>query len=211
MSDDSVNDFSANDFSAIDFEVLHAIRLRGVVGPEPLAAMTGEYPGAIAPSVERLTAEGSIFLREGRRVSGYALTEEGRATHAERLVAWSADQPIDELRRVYDAFLDHNTGLKTLCSRWQQVGTDDAARWQAIGDLEDLHALADPVFVRAGELVERFARYGGRLGQALQLVRGGDERFFTSPLVDSYHTVWFEAHEDFLLALGLDRAAEGSF
>jgi len=200
-----------NDSSDLDFEVLHAIRLRGVVGAEPLAAMTGESPEAIAESVERLTAEGTVFLREGRRVSGFALTEEGRVTHAERLAAWAAGQPIDQLARVYDAFLDHNSGLKTLCSRWQQVGTDDAARWQAIGDLEDLHALADPVFVRAGELVERFGRYGGRLGEALQLVKDGDERFFTSPLVDSYHTVWFEAHEDFLLALGRDRAAEGSF
>ena len=31
-----------------------------------------------------------------------------------------------------------------------------------------------------------------------------------SPAVDSYHTVWFEAHEDFLLTLGRTREQKGS-
>ncbi len=37
-----------------------------------------------------------------------------------------------------------------------------------------------------------------------------DPRYFVSPLVDSYHSVWFECHEDFLLTLGRTRAGEGS-
>jgi hypothetical protein len=112
---------------------------------------------------------------------------------------------------VYDAFLDHNPRVKTLCAKWQQVGSDEAARWQAVGDLEDLHASADLVFLHAGELVPRFTRYSGRLKAAVDRVVAGDEPYFTSPLVDSYHTVWFEAHEDFILTLGRDRAEEGSF
>ena len=30
----------------------------------------------------------------------------------------------------------------------------------------------------------------------------------TKPVIESYHTVWFELHEDLLVTLGLDRAAE---
>jgi hypothetical protein len=39
-------------------------------------------------------------------------------------------------------------------------------------------------------------------------VRAGEGDWFTSPLVDSYHTVWFELHEDLLATLGLERAEE---
>lgn len=195
----------------IDFEVLHAVRLRGVITREPLVAMTGATPQAVDAALATLTEQDAIFERQGRRVSGFALTAQGRDLHTELLTAWSVGQPIAELARVYDAFLDHNSPLKSLCSRWQQVSDDDAAKWQAIEDLADLHDDAGVVFVKAGDLVARFGRYSARLGAALQLVRDGDERYFTSPLVDSYHTVWFEAHEDFLLSLGRDRATEGSF
>ena len=197
--------------TAHDFEVLHAVRLRGVANAEQLGEMTGLSAEEIAAAVETLVAEDVVFERQGRRVSGFALTEGGRAVHAERLAAWAMDQPTGPLAKVYDAFLDHNSPLKSLCSAWQQAGTDDAARFQAMGDLEDLHDQAAVVFVSAGELIPRFGRYGDRLGAAVEKVKGGDDRFFTSPLVDSYHTVWFEAHEDFLLSLGRDRAAEGSF
>ena len=62
---------------------------------------------------------------------------------------------------------------------------------------------------RAGEVSPRFTRYGERLSEALEQVET-DPRFMVSPAVDSYHTVWFEAHEDFLLTLGRTREAEGS-
>jgi hypothetical protein len=29
-------------------------------------------------------------------------------------------------------------------------------------------------------------------------------------MIDSYHTVWFQLHEDLLNTLGIDRATEGS-
>jgi hypothetical protein len=36
----------------------------------------------------------------------------------------------------------------------------------------------------------------------------GDHDWFTKPILASYHTVWFELHEDLLATLGLDRASE---
>jgi len=42
-------------------------------------------------------------------------------------------------------------------------------------------------------------------------VADGNHAYVTSPLVDSYHTVWFEMHEDMILRQRIDRAAEGSF
>ena len=51
----------------------------------------------------------------------------------------------------------------------------------------------------------RFETYRRRLTAALARVRRGDREWFTSPTLDSYHTVWFELHEDLLVALGLTR------
>lgn len=196
---------------ADDFEVLHAIRLRGLVPTETLVEIIRRSADELAGPLGRLTDEGSIFFREGRRVSGYALTEDGRARHVERLAEWTVGQPVREMEDVYHSFLDINGTFKTMCGAWQQIGEDPAARWAAVDGLEDLHASAATVFTAAGALVPRFGRYADRLGSALAVLKAGDERFFTSPTVDSYHTVWFEAHEDFLLVLGRDRAAEGSF
>ena len=39
-------------------------------------------------------------------------------------------------------------------------------------------------------------------------VGGGDTRFVASPRVDSYHSVWFELHEDLLATLGFERTGE---
>jgi len=193
------------------FDVLHVVRLRGVLQREVILEILGCPEPELDPLIAGLVDEGNIFFREGRRVSGFTLTEAGRDKHAAMLATQREPALDHQLDQVYDAFLDHNPRVKSLCAKWQQVGSDEAARWQAIGDLEDLHASADLVFVHAGELIPRFTRYSSRLKSAVDQVVAGDERFFTSPLVDSYHTVWFEAHEDFILALGRNRAEEGSF
>jgi hypothetical protein len=41
-----------------------------------------------------------------------------------------------------------------------------------------------------------------------QVVDEGASDWFTSPRIDSYHTVWNQMHEDLLLALGRSRADE---
>jgi hypothetical protein len=61
---------------------------------------------------------------------------------------------------------------------------------------------------RLGGALDRYRPYGPRLGHAVERVRAGDGAWFTAPAIPSYHTVWFELHEDLLATLGLDRAAE---
>jgi hypothetical protein len=65
--------------------------------------------------------------------------------------------------------------------------------------------------IAAAGVVGRFRSYERRLASALEQLRAGDERFFTGVTVDSFHTVWFECHEDLIQTLGRDRVQEGSF
>ena len=66
-----------------------------------------------------------------------------------------------------------------------------------------------PVCRDLAAALERFDGYGERLASARKKVEGGDTDWFTKPLIDSYHTVWFELHEDLLATLGIDRSKEG--
>jgi hypothetical protein len=59
------------------------------------------------------------------------------------------------------------------------------------------------------EIMERFARYGSRLTEARARAEAGEHAWLTGALIDSYHTVWFELHEDLLATLGIAREREG--
>jgi hypothetical protein len=58
-------------------------------------------------------------------------------------------------------------------------------------------------------VLERFGRYSARLRTALERVVAGEPEWFTKPVLDSYHTIWFELHEDLLCTLAIERASEG--
>ena len=53
----------------------------------------------------------------------------------------------------------------------------------------------------------RFGVYGDRLTSALERALGGNTAYVTDSL-DSYHTVWFQLHEDLLATLGISREEE---
>ena len=41
--------------------------------------------------------------------------------------------------------------------------------------------------------------------RALAEIRDGDHTMVAAPIKDSYHTVWFELHEDLLMLSGRER------
>ena len=53
----------------------------------------------------------------------------------------------------------------------------------------------------------RFGLYGTRLTAALERALAGNTAYVTDTL-DSYHTVWFQLHEDLLVTLGISREDE---
>ena len=47
-----------------------------------------------------------------------------------------------------------------------------------------------------------------RLDRAMSALSAGDHRYVASPRVDSYHSAWFELHEELILLAGRSRADE---
>jgi hypothetical protein len=189
-------------------DVLHALRVKGIATPEALAEATGLQPAAVLARLRELEAEGVAFERPSRKRPGWVLSEQGRDRHAAELAAAHPQDGRGQIAELYDGFLALNNDVKGLSARWQHAATDDD-RFDLLGRLEDVHVLADRALARTGQAVPRFARYNRRLAVALEKIEE-DPRYFVSPKVDSYHTVWFECHEDFLLTLGRTRAEEGS-
>jgi hypothetical protein len=178
------------------------------VGAEVLPAL---HALALRGNLAELPGDPAVLLDAelvAHTPAGYLLTESGHRRHGELLAAERAGLDTDRLGRIYERFLAANVPLKSACTR---AVRDDDARFELLGQLEDLVARVEPALRRSAELAPRFGDYPGRLAEALRRAEDGDWDYLTSPKVDSVHTVWMECHEDYLRTLGRDRESEGSY
>lgn len=196
--------------------VLNGVRLKGLASGRVLADLTGLEPAEIEGALAELAAADLVVERSGR-VSGWAATPAGRQEHQRRLAFDLRTAGCRrELEESYGAFMELNAELLATCTAWQ-VRDDSASRLNDHSDLiydqQVLKRLAmvddaiQPTCERIASLMERMALYGSRLAEARRRVEEGQLDWFARPLLDSYHSVWFELHEDFLMTLGFERAA----
>lgn len=71
--------------------------------------------------------------------------------------------------------------------------------------LDGVHRRVGPIIGTVAMQLPRLSRYPVKLRAALDKVKAGDIAWLTRPLIDSYHTVWFELHEELIQAVGLTR------
>ncbi len=188
-------------------EALRALRIKGRATAAELAAVVDTATPDVEAQLRALTDDGLAVERTSGRRPGWLLTAAGRARAEEQLT--QDDSVREALAGPYAAFLRCNDQVKEICTSWQSA-TGEEQRFEVLDRLHEVHEQVAPSLDKAGATVERFRRYRSRLDAALERVPG-DPRYVVSPAVDSYHTVWFECHEDFLLSLGRSRAEEGSW
>jgi len=194
------------------FDVLHVLRLKGIAPTDVIAVHLEIAADDLQPILDPLSDQGLITMRETPRLSGWALTPAGRDRHAAAMAATRSPAVEAAIAPRYEEFLTLNGRVKAVSTGWQQLAPDDAAgRWEAIDELGEIGAAADGIVAAIAAIVPRFAWHQRRLAAALEHLRSGDERYFTGVTVDSFHTVWFECHEDLIQTLGRERIAEGSF
>jgi DNA-binding MarR family transcriptional regulator len=197
--------------------VLHGLRLKGHAGAAAVAESAGIATAEVEAWLERLAAEGLVVHRQ--TPEGWSLTPAGRAEHS-RLVGGEIDaagvRPAVEAG--YEHFRALNGAVLDACSRWQVreiAGTavvndhrDPDYDARVVGDLASLHNRVEPLCDELARALERYRPYGDQLSRAVAKVEAGERDWFTKPRLASYHTVWFELHEDLLTTLGIDRTAE---
>jgi hypothetical protein len=199
----------------LELLVLHGLRLSGFATSEAVAVRWGLDDGEVRLVLEAARSDGWVTHRDGRQ-SGWMLTAKGRS-HGEDLVAAELDANGGrrDAERIYEAFTPLNVTFLSICTDWQLREVDgertindhaDPHHDRAVIDrLEAVHPkVVTLVTVMSGRL-DRFGGYERRLSHALGRVRANDVDWLTKPVIDSYHTVWFELHEDLLATLGRSR------
>lgn len=192
-----------------ELAVLQGVRLKGRVSRADLAATLDADPGEIDPVVEQLTAAG--LLTEGATLQ---ITRSGGDRLAALLTAEREGIDADSMLAAYNDFRAVNADFKRLVTDWQLKGgpdgvpnSHDDAEYDAavLARLDEVHARTMPIIEAAAEQVPRLNAYAAKLAAALGKVKAGETAWLTRPLIDSYHTVWFELHEELIVAVGLTR------
>jgi len=148
----------------------------------------------------------------------WRLCEQG-ATAATAAFAAEAETAAHGLETHMPAFNELNLRFKELITAWQTRMVDGEQQindhTDADYDAEVLRSLASDVHGPISELLGaaatslgRLADYVPRFDRALAAIERGDQAMVAHPLKDSYHTVWFELHEELIRLTGRDRATE---
>ena len=204
--------------SESDLLILHTLRIKGFTQSFGIAETTGLSAEEVEERLNSFQEENLVSYREGR-IEGWMLTQQGREQSQElisaELESSGQQQQIDS---SYQSFLSVNKTFLSLCTDWQlrtiegeqeiNDHTDEAYDAEVINRLTKINTVIQPVCEALSNCLDRFESYGRRFSYAVEKVQEGEHEWFTKPMIDSYHTVWFELHENLLSTLGIERSKE---
>jgi len=148
----------------------------------------------------------------------FQLTADGKAVGAEMMAADRERWGIENASKALDGFVPIDGRMKEIVTAWQMREvdaepvlndhSDTAYDASVLQDFATLHHDAKTWVGPLSEGLPRLDRYRTRLDRAARMVEDGDHAYIASPRVDSYHSVWFELHEDLILLAGRTREGE---
>lgn len=183
-----------------------------------MSRLLGRPTATVVDMLEDEQRRGTVVHHTGR-LSGWSLTTEGRA-EGEQLLAAELDRNRrrGDLEAGYREFLELNRELLAICAAWQTVTIDgvevvndhsDSSHDRSVlTRLDVLHERALRLTASLASSSSRFGGYSQRLRGAHARIVAGETEWLTRSTIDSYHTVWFELHENLLANLGRRRSQE---
>jgi pyruvate,orthophosphate dikinase len=190
--------------------LLQVLSVKGRATPEALgAAVDSDASAALAELVATGLAEDTKL--------GYRVTELG-AERVDELYARERELAGPVIDDVYEAFAPINDEVKGIVTDWQMrsVGgqlvlndhRDHRHDEMVVARLRRTDATVSAALAPLTIALPRFEVYPRRLQRAVTLVGDGDHSMVAAPVKDSYHTVWFELHEELIILAGRNRADE---
>jgi pyruvate, orthophosphate dikinase len=187
--------------------LLQALRIKGRAKPDALeAAIEADATAAI----EQCEQDGLV---ENTKL-GYRITDLGRE-RVDEAYAREREHAQVVIDEVYETFLPINDEVKQIVTDWQMREVDGqlvlndhqdpAHDANVIARLQDVDAKVSAALASLCEALPRFDCYARRLQRALARIGDGDHTMVAAPIKDSYHTVWFELHEELIVLSGRER------
>ena len=196
--------------------LISLLRVKGFGKTEVLAEALDLPAEAIEVGLAELVGKG---LAEPTRV-GARLTANGRALALEASERERGGLDPRRAEAEYEKFTPLNAAFKALVTDWQMRALDgkttrndhkdEAYDAAVLARLPPIDAATALVIGEIAAFAPRFAAYKRRLANALAKTHAGDPCYLTAPDRDSYHTVWFELHQDLIGLIGTTREKEAA-
>ncbi len=193
---------------------VRALTVKGIAEAAGLATVLRSPEAELTPILEQAVAAGLVKSAGGM----FSLTPDGKERGAALVAAHQEQWGKANAEAALGAFVPFDQHMKAVVTAWQmrEVGgqqvindhSDAAYDTGVLADVAALHGEVGPWLTGLAGQLPWLGGYAARLDEAARLVAGGDPRYIASPRVDSYHSVWFELHEDLILLAGRTRADE---
>ena len=192
--------------------VLHGLAIKKHADAAAVAAAIGLDQAEVQAALDEAVAKG----RAVRAGDAYSLTPVARVAldgAYSRLFAAQRGDPA--FTAACERFEVINRDLKALMTAWQTIEIDGESVLndhtnkdydnRLIDRLGALHERAEAILQQLSAGLPRLAIYARKLEAALEKAEDGAIEWVSGARIESYHTVWFELHEDLLRILGRTR------
>jgi hypothetical protein len=192
--------------------VMHGLAVKKHGTPEAIAGILGLDVNEVKAAIARLVEARRAVEAQGK----YALTPPARMaleSDYSRLYADLRANP--QFKAGYEGFERINGALKQLITEWQTIvvggeripndHSDKEYDRKMIDHLGDLHERAETVLDQLAGALPRMRIYREKLLAALEKAEDGTIAWVSDAKIESYHTLWFELHEDLLRLMGRER------
>lgn len=193
--------------------ILRLIAIKGRVSADVVAGSLDAEPAAVRAALDGFVEAELIKSTP----TGYRITPTGRRRCTELVTAEHKATDQSAMKEIYQTFCAHNQALKAVVTDWQTRSSDEPNDHSdegydraVINRLLALHKGVAPLLGQIAATAPRLHHYQVRLERAAGAVAAGDHSYVSRPILDSYHTVWFELHEDLIGVAGLTRADEAA-
>lgn len=194
------------------FNAMHGLAIKKFANAASVADLLAGSDIDVAAGLADAVADGQAVSAKG----AFMLSPKGHTALTEAYPEVFKLLRADEtLQRGYAQFEFLNVELKQLITEWQTIEiagepvpndhSDSEHDKKTIDRIAALHDRADPLIRNMAVSLPRLVRYADRLSEALDRVDDGQIEFVSGVKVSSYHTVWFELHEDLLRLLNRKR------
>ncbi|HET7443244.1 MAG TPA: hypothetical protein VFJ57_01155 [Solirubrobacterales bacterium] len=191
---------------------LHGLAVKKAGSPAAVAAVLGAEEAEIEAALEAAVAAGRAAGAKGT----FMVAPAGREWLDERYpVVYAEFREDPAATETYERFERINRELLSLFTDWQMMPaggervpndhSDSDYDAEIIDRLGAQHERAEKVLDGFAALDPRLGVHKQRLDDAYDKVLAGEIDWVSGARIDSYHTVWFELHEDLLRMLGRER------